>query len=366
MKTINIVLIVLLAVQAVILLVRPTTGSMHRPIEKVDLYPGIDAAAIHTVEIALGKDATEKVTLVRKEKEWVIKERYDYAADTTRVEEILALLPQLAKAEVVSTRPEMFASYDLAENSAYTRLRMLDKDGRALVDLMSGKGVVRSSFVRRFGENRVYRVDTSLSDKLMTRPRDFFAESRLSLPETTTRKSVVVEYDQDTAEFRKTGGGEPAPPQYDHEGKPVPIVKPDRWELTTVQGDPTIDATAVNNYVSGFASVYFEDVAAANATAEHQLEKPFLRIRFLAEKEEAIVKVGALVDPAKPEGARFIQLEGKPWVYTIDGFTWKRWAKKRSEFFIQSTNTDTPTPPAPEPPTLTTPNLPPMTASMKP
>lgn len=334
MKTVNIVLIVLLAVQGVVLMVRPSP-SVNRSADKVALYPGLDAASVNTVEISSGKDASEKVTLVRKDKDWVIRDRYDYPADTARVEEILALMPQLARAEIVSTRTEMFASYDLADNSSYTRLRLLDKDGKALVDLMSGKTLVRSSFVRRFGENRIYRVDASLAGKLMTRPRDFFADSRIALPEVSSRKSVVVEYDGDMMEFRKTGGGEPAPPQYDHEGNPVPIVKPDRWEITASPGDGTVDATAVNNYVSGLASVYFEDVAAAAATAEHQLEKPFLRIRFVAEKEEAVLKLGAPVDPAKPEGARFLQLEGKPWVYTVDSFTWKRWAKKHSEFFTK-------------------------------
>ncbi len=334
MRTVNIVLIVLLALQLVILMVRPT-ASVHRAADTVALYPGLDAASVNAVEISSGKDAKEKVTLVRKDKEWVIQERSGYAADTARVEEILALLPQLARAEVVSTRPEMFASYDLADTSSYTRLRLLDKEGRALVDLMAGKGMVRSSFVRKFGENRVYRVDASLAGKLMTRPRDFFADTRLALPETTARKALVVEYDGDAMEFRKTGGGEPAPPQYDHEGNPVPIVKPDRWELVSVEGSGTADATAVDNYVSGLGSVYFEDVAAAAPTAEHQLEKPFLRIRFVAEKEEAVLKLGAPVDPAKPDGARFLQVEGKPWVYTVDSFTWKRWAKKRAEFLAK-------------------------------
>jgi hypothetical protein len=56
-----------------------------------------------------------------------------------------------------------------------------------------------------------------------------------------------------------------------------------------------------------------------------------------------------------------MQLEGKPWVYTVDGFTWKRWAKKRSEFFTQASSTTgdpAAAPPAPETPALTVPGLP--------
>ncbi len=327
MKNLNIILAALLCVQVVVFLVRParTTGQSAKSVE---LYPGLDAAAISSIEISSG---AEKVTLARKDKDWVIPESHGYAADTSRVEEILALLPQLARAEVVSTKPEMFASYDLADNSSFTRLRLLDKDGKVSADLMVGKSLVRSSFVRRSGEQKIYRVDAALSGKLMSRPRDFFTETRLPLPESTARTTMVVEHGGDTLEFKKVGGGEPAPPQFDHMGNPVPIVKPDRWAITAPEG-ATVDATAVNDYVTGLANVYFEDVIAAGPSTAHQFDPPFLRVRFRTEKEEATLLVGAPVDPAKPDGARAMMIVGKPWVYGVESYSWKRWAKRSSDF----------------------------------
>jgi hypothetical protein len=328
MKNINLILAVLLCVQLVVFLVRPSR-TVGRSAQTVELYAGLDAAAVASVEISSG---TEKVTLIRKDKEWVIPQSHGYLADTSRVEEIMALLPQLARAEVVSTKPDMFASYDLADNSSFTRLRLLDKAGQPLADLMVGKSLVRSSFVRRTGEQKIYRVDAALSGKLMTRPRDFFSDTRLPLPESAARTSVVVEHGGDTMEFRKVGGGEPAPPQFDHMGNPVPIVTPDRWELTAPEG-ATVDATAVEQFVTGLGNVYFEDVVAAAPTAAHQLQNPFVRLRFRTEKEEVQLVIGAPVDPEKPEGPRAMQIVGRPWVYGIDSFSWKRWAKRASDFF---------------------------------
>ncbi len=327
MKNLNLILAALLCAQVVIFLVRPsrTTGQSAGTVE---LYPGLDAAAVSSIELSSGD---EKVTLARKDKEWVIPESQGYAADTSRVEEILALLPQLARAEVVSTKPEMFASYDLADNSSFTRLRLLDKDRKPVVDLMVGKSLVRSSFVRRAGEQKIYRVEAALSGKLMTRARDFYTETRLPLPEATVRTALVVEHAGDTLEFRKVGGGEPAPPQYDHMGNPVPIVKPDRWAITAPEG-ATVDATAVDEYVTGLANVYFEDVLAAAPSAAHGFEAPFLRIRFRTAQEETQLVIGAPVDPAKPDGARAMMIVGKPWVYGIESFSWKRWAKRAPDF----------------------------------
>ena len=327
MKNINLILAVLLCVQVVVFLVRPSR-TVGRSSQTVELYAGLDAEAVSSIEISSG---AEKVTLVRKDKEWAIPESHGYLADTSRVEEIMALLPQLARAEVVSTKADMFASYDLADNSSFTRLRLLDKEGKTRVDLMVGKSLVRSSFVRRWGEQKIYRVDAALSGKLMSRPRDFFADTRLPLPESTARTAMVVEHDGDTMEFRKVGGGEPAPPQMDHMGNPVPIVTPDRWAITAPDG-ATVDATAVEQFVTGLSNVYFEDVVAAAPTAAHQFQNPFVRIRFRTEKEEVQLVIGAPVDPAKPDGARAMQVVGKPWVYGIDAFSWKRWMKKSADF----------------------------------
>ncbi len=327
MKTINLILAVLLCVQLVVFLVRPSR-SIGQSAQTVELYSGLEAAAVTSVEISSG---TEKVTLVRKDKEWVIPESHGYAADASRVEEIMALLPQLARAEVVSTKPEMFASYDLADNSSFTRLRLLDKDGKVKADLMVGKSLVRSSFVRRAGEQKIYRVDAALSGKLMTRPRDFFTDTRVPLPEAAARVAMVLDFGGQTLEFRKVAGGEPAPPQMDHMGNPVPIVTPDRWTLSAPEG-ATVDATTVEQFVSGLANVYFEDVVAAAPMAAHQFDNPFLRIRFRTEKEETVLLIGAPLDPAKPEGARVMTVLGKPWVYGIDSFSWKRWTKKPSDF----------------------------------
>ena len=327
MKNLNIILGVLLCVQLVVFLVRPSR-TVGQSVQTVELYAGLDSASVSSIEISSG---AEKVTLSRKDKEWVIPESHGYQADTSRVEEILALLPQLARAEVVSTKPDMFASYDLADNSSFTRLRLLDKDGKPKADLMVGKSLVRSSFVRRTGEQKIYRVDAALSGKLMTRPRDFFADTRLPLPESNVRTSMVVEFDGQVMEFRKVGGGEPAAPQFDHMGNPVPIVTPDRWAITAPEG-ATVDATAVEQFVTGLSNVYFEDVVSAAPTAAHQLATPFLRVRFRTEKEEVQLLIGAPVDPAKPDGPRAMQVAGKPWVYGVDAFSWKRWAKKPGDF----------------------------------
>ncbi len=327
MKNVNLILAVLLCVQVVVFLVRPgrTTG---QTVQTVQLYPQLEGTSVKTLEISSGE---EKVTLVRRDNDWTIVESHGYLADTARIEEILAVLPQLQRAEVISKKTDMFASYDLADTSSHTRLRLLDAESKPLMDLLVGRSLVRSSFVRKFGGDTIFRVNVSLANKLNTRPRDFFGESRIDLPALKDRQMLRVEIDGETLQFRKIPGGEPAPPQKDHTGMEIPIVTPDRWSFVVPEG-ATENPDAVSSYVSGLDGLYFEDILASEPAATHGFDEPFAKITWTTEKDEFVVLVGNPVDPEKSDGPRAMKVSGKNWVYALDGFSWKRWRKKTDEF----------------------------------
>jgi hypothetical protein len=158
---------VLAVAYALGLVFSPTNVQRRR--SEVPVFAALKSDAVKKIEVSGAEGA---VQLVRGDKGWsVLLGGSPYPASEERVKSFFDSLTGLQRTRVVSTSPDSWKSFDVAEE-ARTRIRLLDASDKPLVNLLVGRAeeAERGSFVRLEGTNEVLLTNKSLGFYLEAQP----------------------------------------------------------------------------------------------------------------------------------------------------------------------------------------------------
>ncbi|MBN2723908.1 MAG: DUF4340 domain-containing protein [Deltaproteobacteria bacterium] len=323
MKKTHIVLLSLIIIQGIVIFLLPSRNAVFGN-RKISIIKNVSSKDIASVTIS--KPGTnEKVTLVKNGKNWEIKEAFNFPADQSKIYEILAVLPNLKSASLVSENKAMFTNYELGSKPAW-RLVLSDANNRALVDIFVGKSIVRGTFIRKAKENRIYRISGSLGSNLFSTPREFFEDSNLKLPPSSERKEISIKGSGYSYRLKKVSD---AGTTVGSDGQ-VKMTE-EKWTLgDTLAEGLTEDASKISEIVESLKSVSFENVIGTTLGSAMGLEEPtlLLSIKGLSKttgKEMILsVKVGNQTGD-KDSLARYVMVSNSKFIYTVDENTVKKW-----------------------------------------
>ncbi len=108
------------------------------------LLPGLTVAEVAHIEL---RDAKSKVTLVRKEKHWIVQERDGYPAEFKAISELIIKLSDLKVVQAESVGESFYARIELLDpgkgEGSGTLVELKDAGGKALASVVLGKVVLK-------------------------------------------------------------------------------------------------------------------------------------------------------------------------------------------------------------------------------
>ncbi len=150
---INRALIVLAVLLGAVELFRGGGGAPSREIGR--LFPQLFMDQASRIEL-VGPDG--EVRLSRGEEGWLCTDKFGHPASERTTATLLRALASLTTMDLLSEDPERLGSYGLDLDT--TRVRVWNEDGDVVADMVQGRNAPdsRASYVRRFGDDAVYRA----------------------------------------------------------------------------------------------------------------------------------------------------------------------------------------------------------------
>jgi hypothetical protein len=171
------------------------------------LIQGLDLDQIGIVTLGTGKD---QVTLERQGKQFVVKEKESYPANTKQVNELLADCMNITTTDLYSSNPKNFEDLGVTETKARTIVRFAKADKQPITGVVIGNSRGEGgpgSYVRRTDSNDVYiatdvpyiqtGATSYLDQELLTLKNDTIASVTLKDP---NGKSFTLVTDADNSE----------------------------------------------------------------------------------------------------------------------------------------------------------------------
>lgn len=233
MSRLNIILIVVLALQGAIVVVQ-RVGSEPQIAPAGPFLEGLTRASVQ--EVALD-DGENQVTLRRDDDGWGVAEAAGYRANGEKLDEVLHDLVALTTREAVSLSPAHHVDLEVADTDFNRKVTVRTTDGeRTFFVGKSGRG--GATYVRRSNEDTVYAVSDFSPHKLAARSAAWLDR-------------VVLEVDKDrirAIEVRNESGG------FRLQRESL-----EAWQLAGVEGE--LDTREVDKLVGKVATVRLKEVA---------------------------------------------------------------------------------------------------------
>jgi hypothetical protein len=222
-----------LAVQialAVLLFARggETTVKKEQP-----LLPGFDAAKVTRVQVLAAGEA-QAVDLVKKGGGWVLASSYDYPADASKVDALLAPIAKLAAAEPVATQAARHKQLKVADGE-FERKLTITANGKDTTLFVGAQAGLRRTAVRLAGSDDVYGVSGLSPYSAPAEPHMWVDQHYVMLPKDQIAKVTVKRADA-TLELSHADDG--------------------KW-TATVDGGPVdpVDSDAIDHLVDQVAAI---------------------------------------------------------------------------------------------------------------
>lgn len=176
--------LVALTIGLLALLAQKEQGAQHAPQARTRLYPELESRLKEVTAIAIVPPGGPAIHVERAGREWKVRERDGYPADITRIRETLVRLARLETLEPKTRVPERYARLgvgapDQTEGGG-TEVRLMNKDGRVLADLIVGESADGGGYVRPQGEAQSWLVSEHIV--LSPRPQDWLEKALLRTP----------------------------------------------------------------------------------------------------------------------------------------------------------------------------------------
>jgi len=237
------------------------------------LFPDLKAHVndITQIELAQGDKVFH---VVLSDKGWQIKEKHDYAADVSKIKQVVLSISDLTTIEPKTKKADRYAVLgvsDVKANSSSSQIRLLNKEGKELAGLivgkqestsLSGKGI-DSVFVRRIGD-----------------PQSWLARGEVHLDAKASQWLVTKLFDIGHKRIQKVVLTSP-------ENKSVTIEKNDRtaqdFTLLAIPKNKTIESSSeINAIADAISNIVIRDVDSQSDEKAPSFEKDVYHATFIA------------------------------------------------------------------------------------
>jgi hypothetical protein len=255
------------------------------------------------------------VAFTRQDTGWIVSSHYNAPAKNNDVGKLISDIKALT-GEVRSASPELLADYDLTDTLALN-IEFLSSDSSPLVQMMVGKGIAgagRSSFIRKGGDNTVYRANENFLSRFamwdakpytkipLNRWMDLkmtsiAVDSMQSLQLVVKGKNYLFERQQQSA------GDSATPPQY-------------AWSQKEPVKGKALEDKDIAAIASRFCSLSGSDLLRADDMAAFGLDKPqYLANLIFNGGGKMSFAFGAMADTTSK--MRYAVVDSKPFIYKI-------------------------------------------------
>lgn len=148
------ILIGALVVQVALAVLLFAKGGQPAPAQEHALLPGFDAAKVTRLQVF---SDDKPIDLVKKGETWVVASSFDYPADKTKIDALLAPIAKLAAAEPVAESKSRHKQLGVADDG-FKRKLIITADGKDTTLYVGTSAGLRRNAVRLAGSDDVYGV----------------------------------------------------------------------------------------------------------------------------------------------------------------------------------------------------------------
>ena len=200
-------LVAVVSVAAAILVSRIGGVSQSSSLIIGPLIGGVDVDKINSI-VVTGEKGTQKVTLVKSEKRFVIAEKENYPASTKKVNELVNQCLDIRTAELQSEDPAFHAELGLTDETAKTTVTFKDSAEQTIVGLLVSESKPESQevFARRSDDNKAYL--TLQSPWISSRPLDYLDTQLLQVDTKKILEVMVTDPNNLSYTLQSDNGGD--------------------------------------------------------------------------------------------------------------------------------------------------------------
>lgn len=310
------ILLAVLGILVIIYIVQQVSSGKKTIAESViKLFPGFDPADVALISVYKEQYPDSGIAFARKDTGWIVTSYHNAPGKKSDIEKIMTDVKGLG-GEIRSTNPSLFGDFGLADNEAL-HLKFMKQDSTVLLHFLAGKGIAespRSSFLRRFGSDTVYKADENfisrfamwnaepwrkiqvnrwLELKMTELPLDSVISCDLVVKGKTNRFVKETQIVEDTT----------APPK-------------SSWKQVESGFGKKIAEGDISGILSRLANMRAFDLTSGEIMESAGLQKPEAKA-FLTTTNSGIIEIsfGAMADTTQK--TRYAMVSGKPFIYKV-------------------------------------------------
>ncbi len=328
MKTRRILLaVVVLAVVAVLLLVFGKPRSSSRDVDyRVGtlVVPGFVPKEARLIEIT--KSGSDSVRVRKTGEGWTVESAWGYAAETSRIENLLRAIEELRVRDVRSTRPANHPEFqvDAAEG---VWVRVYDRDDNVLASVCAGKAISYDRcFVRTSDSNDVVEATPNLLQDLGAggpdrEPRQtFFVNMKVLSFEANDVCRITLERGDEAVILEKIEVEEPGVNPETGEAETRTVTK---WMIRQPD-DEEADEAACLSIANGLSGIMATDIGGGKTVEECGLALAHARVTVEFDEESETAPVIIYFGERAPGQNRHYIVTGEPGacIFLVSSYYW--------------------------------------------
>ncbi|KPJ50475.1 MAG: hypothetical protein AMJ41_01320 [candidate division Zixibacteria bacterium DG_27] len=291
----------------------------------VRIFPDFSPKAVAKIEAYQDTAAEKRLVLEKSHQRWVVKSNFNAKAQERQIEKLLESLKAM-RGQLRSSKEELLSDFQIGEEETF-HLVLYDKQGTELSHLLVGKKGPdwKSSFVRHFGESKVYLA----SENLLTQ-FGIYGEGERKLD--SNRWTDLKVFDFTEKELTRMAINTPKRKRVFEKRAETPGISEDTTEVQTpmlptieyewVQTLPafeSLEEIKITSLVRALANLQASEVVDPGQVQQYGLSKPHYTVELtLKEGRSVVLSVGELSD--KKAESRYCQSSESDLVYIIPNF----------------------------------------------
>lgn len=234
------ILIALLAVQIVLAVVVLVRGDDAAELASHPILAKFDAAKVTRLQV-WGPDSKAPIDLQKVNGKWIVASSFDYPADDSKLDAVLAPIAKMAAAAPIATSKSRHAQLEVADDH-FERKLVITIDGKDTTLYLGSSAGLRRTAVRLGGDDRVYAATDVSAWTAGTTPVSWIDPEYVKIPRDDIAK-ITIEHGGTKTELAP-GKDAKDPWSVAIDGAPV-----------TLANGETLDTAAISRLVDAVATI---------------------------------------------------------------------------------------------------------------
>jgi len=309
-----VILVIVLALLVVIFAVQQLSHDKKTVKESlIQLFPDFNKSSVAYIDVYKLEYPDSGLTFAKKDGNWIVTSYFDAPGKETEIDKLLDDI-NLLQGEVRATRPDLFNDFDISDSLAL-HIVFLSSDSTEILHLLVGKGVAgaaRSSFVRKDGDDLVYKA----SENFLSRFAVWNAEPAKRMPGKRWADLKLTDLDKDdiTAFGLKVGNKQYEFSKKEQASEDTTAPPTYVWQQDEPKKGKVLEDKDIKPIVNRLARLTASDIVGREVMPEYGLTKPKYKADITAGNNQQVnVFFGNEADTTS--NARYVMVEGKPVIY---------------------------------------------------